>query len=486
MEREFHARLDERFGLSEEALVDPADLRSLPDLPGGKARVTILPSDSAGYWQTMTPSREGFEVINARMLALPLYIFARNAPRSRPREPNSVARVAIASPKDYRLPSMDRIRELLEPVLNSDRVELKNLEGPEYLAEDLVAPTPSFDAVALFGEEPSWTFERFLKRYEGLAGSKSEPELLTEEQGKRDAHVMRQTRAQLKYVLLEYPRDSVYAFPAAGVSGAPSGRVTVGLSRGALGGVVEEPGIPFLLTDAGAKLKSGSLRLCCWQALRRALADAALASLRGLDAWAGAGAPAGPQEKARLEALKQVLLVDAFLGSRAEDGKARSRDETARGRALLAYFELAGYESTARRVQDSTNLRPSDDGRRVLAELGLQPQVDARLLLSCDTIQRFSSAQQALNEKRNLSVVDLRRIRDGLVAAIAASPTPASHKPGCGMTQVANYNPYLPLAQVLSMQQGSPAAHAQHATGSPLQVAGVVLVPVDAAGGPGE
>jgi hypothetical protein len=212
------------------------------------------------------------------------------------------------------------------------------------------------------------------------------------------------------------------------------------------------------------------------------LADSALLSLRWIDAWLGTGSLPGAERQARRESLERSLAADAYLGGRAETPGTRDRDEVIRGLLLLAHLQLAGYEATQHRLEASSKLALSNNGREILSGLGMQADVGARLGFSCDTVQRVSAAGQVLGLKQSPSPDEMRQMLKDLTAAIVAEPRPARHQPGCGLTQLANYNPYLPLAQLMSMQQGG-AQRAEDSTRIPLRVAGVVLVPIETAEG---
>jgi hypothetical protein len=244
-------------------------------------------------------------------------------------------------------------------LLNSGAPRLKDLTAPEYLAEDLTADQPAFDAVAILGEEPSSIFDRFIARYETLApgrGRAPDPGLLTERSPKARAHVLSRTSNQLAYMLLDYPRESLYAFRTVDGGAPADGSLVLGLARLSVVGPAAAPGLPLLLSDAAAKLRSGSLSACCWQTLKRALADSALLSMRWIDAWLGDGSSRGADRQARRESLERMLAVDAFLGGRSEGTGPRDRDRVIRGLLLLAHLQLAGCEATVRRVQAMTKL----------------------------------------------------------------------------------------------------------------------------------
>jgi hypothetical protein len=81
LELEFRRRLGARFSIAEEMIGSTADLHSVPERPAGKPRVqlTILPCAQADYLE-LAAVAGGFEALNARMLALPLYVFVREPP----------------------------------------------------------------------------------------------------------------------------------------------------------------------------------------------------------------------------------------------------------------------------------------------------------------------------------------------------------------------------------------------------------------------
>jgi len=483
LEEEFRRRLAERFGVSDEIVANAVELRSVPDSPGKPRVVTILPCAQAEYsFGPGTGGNAPFEALNARMLAVPLYLFVREPPRE-PGTPNGTMRVALACPKGA-LPSADRLRALIGPLLGAERIELKDVGEPEYLAEDLTAESPGFDAVALLGEEPSAILERFLARYQRRAAGRGlapGPAVATERAAKAGAHVPTKAPAQLSYVLLDYPAESLYAFRTESGAGADR-RTLVALSRSSLVGPAALGSLPLLVSDAAAKLGSS----CCWVALKRALADSALLSIRWADSWLGRDTGKDPEREVKRASLERLLAVDAYLGGRSEGKGPRDRDETIRGLLLLAQLQLAGYEATLQRVQASTQLVISDDGRKVLSSLGMRPEVGARLSFSCDTVQRVSAANELLGRKQIPAPEETSRMLGDLAAAIIAEPRPAKHTPGCGMTQLADYNPYQPLAQVMSLQPAAGALHAEDGTDVPLRVAGVVLLPVETLEGASE
>ena len=84
----------------------------------------------------------------------------------------------------------------------------------------------------------------------------------------------------------------------------------------------------------------------------------------------------------------------------------------------------------------------------VLAKLGLVAQANARQRFSCDAVGLAEEARRELATSRARSAQSLALVRDRLVRALASDPLPAAHKPGCGLAQVADYNPYLELAQI--------------------------------------
>jgi hypothetical protein len=485
LEGEFRRRLAEHFRVSLEDFKSASELSSVPDEPG-KPQVTILPCSQAEY--AFNPARGGtapFEALNARMLAVPLYVFLRE-PRV-PGSPDRPMRVALACPKGA-LPSADRLRALLVPLLGTERIELKDVGEPEFLAEALTAErgasnaaAETVDAVALLGEEPSSILERFLARYQNLArsrGLEGDPTVATERASRVAAHVPMKTPARLTYVRLDYPRESLYAFRTDD-GGAADSRTMVALSRSSLVGPAAQQSLPLLVSDAAAKARSGRLVSCCWSALKRALADSALLSIRFADSWVGPDNGNDAEREARRVLLVRLLAVEAYLDGRSDSEGPSDRDEKVRGLLLLAQLQLAGYEATLRRVQASTQLAISDDGRKILRSLGIPPKAGARLGFSCDTVFRVTTASNLLAQKESPAPEETQQILGDLTAAIISEPRPARHTPGCGMTQLVDYNPYQPLAQVMSLQSRGRALRAEGSADLPLRVAGVVLLPVE-------
>jgi hypothetical protein len=79
---------------------------------------------------------------------------------------------------------------------------------------------------------------------------------------------------------------------------------------------------------------------------------------------------------------------------------------------------------------------------------GLDP---VRRRFSCDVVALMDGARQRLQRGGADQIAEAWR---ELLAAVASTPEPARNAPGCGLTQVADYNPYPYLAQVKALQRG--------------------------------
>jgi hypothetical protein len=451
--------LESRERLAGFFLLVEAGLARLEDLvpPGAgsqaAAAATIVSCDEAGYWKFVkeAPARQDFELANARMLSLPLYVFVRDVTT---RMAGAAARrIALAVPRDHRLENLERLRELLATVVGRD-VELTDLGHPALLAEELAAPPAEsrFDAVALFGDEPSAAFEQFLDRYQRLqvAPAPAGPLLLLPDAAPGPVHLLQESRSQLAHGVLEYPTDSFYRFRQA--AAAPRPGLTPAVGHLELGTRLGPAGIPFLLTNARGQVARGALPPCCAEQVRLALGDAALLSAESL--------PRGERTPDRAKAagsesaaLQHALLLYAFLASRSDGGGDRSPEETLRALVLAANLSLRGEAASARRAQQAVQLR-FEDRQQLLARLGIDTRGgDVRQRFSCDAVGLADEARRVMSEGRVSSAERLRRVRERLIRALAADTVPAAHKPGCGMTQVADYNPYLYLAQVSALQK---------------------------------
>jgi hypothetical protein len=365
-------------------------------------------------------------------------------------------------PRDQRLQNPDRLRELLSAAVAGGRaVELVDVGHPALLAEELVAaPAQSrFDAVALFGDEPSTPFEQFLGRYDGLqpaeAGARSGPLLLLTASRPGAVHVLQESSSQLTHGQLEYPADSFYRFRVAGPpTSASETQATPALGRLEVARVEGMARVPFLLSNARSQVARGALPACCAVKLQEALGDAALISAELLPRVAPLRSPrAGKAAVGERRALEHALLLYAFLASRSERPGSSGREESLRGLVLAAHLALRGEQAASRRAQDAVQLRFTDR-RQLLARLGVDPSGgDVRQRFSCDAVGLAEEARRELADERGSSADRLRRVRERLIRALAADSVPAAYKPGCGLIQVADYNPYLHLAHVSALQR---------------------------------
>jgi hypothetical protein len=461
LEAESRERLSGSFLLAEGPLSSLEQLMPAGAGAPAEAPVTVVSCDEGGYWAFIreAPARGEFELANARLLSLPLYVFVRD--EGRPAASGMPKRIALVVPRDHRLENPDRLRDLLSAIVGGGRVELSDIGHPALLAEELAAPRAQsqFDAVALFGDEPSSVFEQFLDRYESLQPSLGPaalgPLLLLPESRPGPVHVLQESSSQLAHVLLEYPADSFYRFRLAEAGRTPDSRLNPAVGHLELVRGMGRASIPFLLTNARAQVARTALKPCCAEKLRQALGDAALLSAEGLPRLEPVPKAAGSAKRAAAErtALEHALLLYAFLASRSEAPGERSREETLRGLVLAAHLALRGEDAPSRRAQEAVQVRFKDH-RQLLARLGVQPGGgDVRQSFSCDAVGLADEARRVLAEGRVSSAERLRRVRERLIRALAADTIPAVHKPGCGLTQVADYNPYLYLAQVSALQR---------------------------------
>jgi hypothetical protein len=452
LENELHRRLRPEFDV-----IDGADSATSP-----RPAVHVLALSEEAYWTWRREHRKSdLELLNARMLAVPLYLFVRQPPPVA----HSEWQIGIASPKEYRLPNLARVGEVLAPLLGANRVAITDLRHPAILAEELDAPQSRFDAVALFGEEPSGIFEQFLDRYLALrarvASPPTAPSVLLY---KARPHTLDQSASQLEHGVLGYPSDLFYHFDRAGIGDGET--VTTGLARLPMLGPAVRNGLPFLLCDAREQTARGTLSPCCWKKLRQALGDAALVSARAL--------PREP-EAGRL-ALEHALLLDAYLATRTSS-RGKGSEEILRGLVLAAHLAVHGEEAPARRAQEDVGTRFDEGSRQLLAKLGLSARSEPRQRFSCDAVQLAAEARQEMAAGTFDVTQRLQHLRDRLVRALLSDPQPAAHKPGCGLTQVVDYNPYLDLAQLGAIERGARTAVVATA---PFRLAAVMTTLLDA------
>jgi hypothetical protein len=432
-----------------------------PPAAGTASVLRVLALNDDAYWALRRDeTNSDLELLNARMLAVPLYVFVRRAPPA----DRSQWQIAVAAPKEYRLANLGRLREVLAPRLGTEHVVITELPHPALLAEELDAPQSRFDAVALFGEEPSDIFERFLDRYLALrqrvSSPPSPPSVLLWKAGPR---VLVQSPSQIEHAPLASPADLFYRFG----DSAGDDKVTTGLGRLPMLGPAARNGLPFLLSNVRRRVADGTLPACGAQKLRRILGDAALVGAHRLRT---AKAP----DAAQL-ALEHALLLDAYLATRTTT-KNKGGDEIVRGLALAAHLTVHGDEAPARRAQDDVGARFDEGGRRLLAKLGLDVHADTRQSFSCDAVQLAAEARKEVASGGADLVQRLQHLRDRLVRALLSDPQPAAHKPGCGLTQVVDYDPYLDLAELGAIEHGRVAAIAD---GGAFRLAAVVTTVVE-------
>jgi hypothetical protein len=459
LESQVRARLNDGFFVTEGALRNASRLRETLAGPSDSA-ANVIVCDEKSYWEFMreAPASASYELLNARMLVLPLYVFVRETIRT---STNATRRVALVVPRELRLPKPDRLRELLEPVLGGARIELVDLGHPALLAEELASEQSQFDAVALFGDEPSTPFEQFLDRYRTAQASTAQARserlpLLLVERKRRQVHVLQESSSQIEYALLEYPADSFYRFSLTESGHDAESHVTTGLGRRDVTRDLGRASMPFLLTDSRAKVAQGTLPPCCEETLKQAIGDAALLSAQRLPrhgASRDAGVVTRKAYRASRAALEHALLLYAYLASRHPGDRVRSQEETLRGLVLAAHLAVRGQRASARRVQEVVDARFKDGGEALLAKLGMKLDRDVRKSFSCDAVGLAEEARRTLVEEEVTNIGRLKKARERLIRALASDPMPAAHKPGCGLTQVSDYNPYLFLAQIVALQR---------------------------------
>jgi hypothetical protein len=440
-------------------LVDPGtwskdtDKDLNPDT-GERVRVRLVSCRTAECRSRM--SRRGFEIVNARMLARPLYVFVRRDLGEGTGQLRVVMRERVTPVSSEEvLVGGKEIENLLSEVLKR-RVLLRVEKGVQDLVSALGDPEKRTDAVVLFGDEPDEDLESFTRSYENRPTSA--PRLLLRGFTAAEPWTFAAAaQASVRYVRLEYPGNVFYrnlARPNVGAGGSGEGEetqtpATVGLAPNPADPDERWPRLPVLFTNAGSSKK---MRPCCLDALRRAVGGAALLAY-GRDL-------ASTRDAA---ALHRSLLMHALLASRADSEPILG--ELLCAGALAGHLNALGTgpsrhsaEVVLRSVGESHFEAAADAITKEMSKLNIPSRDRVRRLFSRDVALLGAGVPQTAS--LGTGSEDVRQVVDRLLAALHADPAPARRKGGAGMTHADNYNPFLQLAKFWMLHRaelGSPA-----------------------------
>jgi hypothetical protein len=410
-------------------------LKSAEDLTSrskgdGPAQVVLLTCDLATCPSQMA-ALSNFEILNARLVARPLYIFISNL------KGTAQSGTTVAMAGDVPLPK-EEMQHLLSELLNRQvslhlvRVDEKDL--PRVLADALIGET---DAVAIFGDEPLPLVDDFRRQFK-----KTNEELFVLASGFPFAsprELRRASQVEIQYIRLEYPTDTFHrdVTSAPTEPGADSGTVGLAVPTSDTGG----PRVALPLVFTNAKSLGRAVPDCCRLALRIAVGDAALATVRF----------PGPIEGMPISEVRNVLTY-ALLSSRT--GGDPSIDERLRAAALAGY--LTATEEVAATISRDLvlgSVGPMDDAEVVESirqQIGTLPKPKLRPQFAADGPGMVDKGRRGAPATHSSVPAAAWEEVVRLLDMLSAVPTPAKVKPGAGLTCVYRYNPYLELAQVWS------------------------------------
>jgi hypothetical protein len=400
------------------------------------------------------------ELLNARMLTVPLYVFV--SPRAKGDGP---LKVLVLNDQGRGLANSQGLKTVIGTLFPDRTVEIDEKEakaGAGYPLADTLTSGTGYSAVAIYGEEPSEIMREFRLEYRNNTGnSKGEPPLIP-----RDLDTIQTPPHQfggetdVENLLLEYPDETFYRFDDAPLGQAVKKKGTFGISVFALNvrdgqridTAAEETRIqeslPFLVSDARKRFREGTPHECCAEVLSRLTGSAALVAV---DGRSEAGQRIVTQD------LEYALLMYAFLSARRPGASHDPNEERLRGLMVAAALAATGEKARLKEVQQSVGLPDFTEGteiRAIVKKANVVTETPARNTgFGCDTITLVEDARKIMHDRKQ--PLD-KRLRDAwglLIEAVAYDPKPAIRKAACGMTQVVNYNPYLDLAQIAAIQR---------------------------------
>jgi hypothetical protein len=371
-------------------------------------------------------------VVNLRLWVRPVYVFVR--PGGIPAG-TAALRVAFMPPSDLTVDTR-KLADLLADVLGRPGVILDPFRNEVALKEELAAPQGSqYDAVVLYGEEPSPLIDRFLSAFAGgtphlqveTSASSNTPSAGHMQKGSRRA-------ADFRYAMLDYPSDTFYNKLPLSANTQSSGATVALPVRQDLSYVGLS--LPLLLSNGRSKLSAP-----CWNALRGAIGDGALAEVAG-----SSGQPNEAQS-----GLRRELLTYALLAARGQGNPDARLEEILRGLALAGELQITRGEQAALLVEGKAGVNQTFKGaHKEIDEILKQKQISSALGVReefsgspPDLMQR---ARTKLYQRSPPTQENLLAAWSELLAAVQRNPQPAHFKPGNGLTKETDYNPYLDLA----------------------------------------
>ena len=369
------------------------------------------------------------EVVNLRLWVRPVYVFVRagGLPASK-----AQLRVAFMPPAELAVDTR-QLADLLADVLGKV-VVLEPLRNVVALKDELAATHSSqYDAVVLYGDEPSSLIDGFLSAFTGAG-----PLLHVEASGApaaRRMHTGSTHVADFRYAMLDYPFDTFYnKFPVSESKQSAGATVALPVTQ-----TLPYSGIPLpLLLSNGRAMLSAP----CWNALRGAIGDGALAEVAG-----ASGRPASEGQSG----LRRELLTYALLAARGQGKPDERLEEILRGLALAGELQIARGEQAARLVEGKAGVNQTFNGAheeidQILKQRRVSSALGVREAFSGSPPDLMQRARSKLYGSTDLTPQSLRAAWSELLAAVQGNPQPARFKPGNGLTKEVDYNPYLDLA----------------------------------------
>ena len=398
-------------------------------------------------------SRLGLEPVNARLLSVPMYIFAREDVLEDWEEKKKTGlRVAFFTEFEVNEAQVANIiRRMLNSIGRSNEAARYDLMGPwnnpGTMAQYLDAK--EFDLVAIFDDEPSVHVASFLRGYTNIKGDGRMPLLapIDLSAGRLASYNLMQIEGWSIF-LVDYQEHDFYGFRIAQTADAPIRQGTVAVPVRHVQAEMTHVSFPVIITNLRSHASD-----CCMAKFWRTMSDAYVTILPLIEEYAITLEPGHSDEIAPAERVYRAYLLNAMFADR--ENKLR---------ALLLYGHLTiaseqpVYDKNRQRrlsaeaaiLLDVLGLSSNFSADDLLLELGLTITGEIRAKYSRNAAIPYEKALQKLREagSRRDRARLLGDARTLLLSSLYGGTKPRTIQRGSGLWSVPEYDPYWQLTRI--------------------------------------